>query len=165
MIFNPTGSGKKLPSLNNPGTADDLAKGKELIGADGQIVAGTGNICKYGWNEENLPVLTSALFGTDLILGANVSMQQLQLILRAPTYLTFTDKAGTTFVVKFSMDFSGTTISYVSNGSAFMELQVTVNVKANSISAFIKGTANAVTEFIPSGEIKFIHGTFPQVNA
>nr|DAV25347.1 MAG TPA: hypothetical protein [Caudoviricetes sp.] len=41
MIFNPTGSGKKLPSLNNPGTADDLAKGKELIGADGQIVTGT----------------------------------------------------------------------------------------------------------------------------
>lgn len=41
MIFNPTGSGKKLPRLNNPGTAADLAKGKELIGADGQIVTGT----------------------------------------------------------------------------------------------------------------------------
>ena len=41
MIFNPTGSGKNLPSLNNPGTANDLAKGKELIGADGQIVTGT----------------------------------------------------------------------------------------------------------------------------
>lgn len=31
----------ELPELSNPGTAGDLAKGKQLIGADGKLVTGT----------------------------------------------------------------------------------------------------------------------------
>lgn len=42
------GGGVQLPELTNPGTAGDLANGKQLIGADGSVV--TGNV----WNPGNL---------------------------------------------------------------------------------------------------------------
>lgn len=54
MICNPVIAGTKLPDLANPGTAADLAKGKELIGADGQVVTGTLKVI------QNLPVAYSA---------------------------------------------------------------------------------------------------------
>lgn len=40
MIHNPIR--KALPDLSNPGAADDLRSGKQLVGADGSIV--TGNL-------------------------------------------------------------------------------------------------------------------------
>lgn len=39
MIHNPIR--KALPDLSNPGVADDLRSGKQLVGADGSIVTGT----------------------------------------------------------------------------------------------------------------------------
>ena len=39
MIHNPIR--KALPDLSNPGAADDLRSGKQLVGADGSIVTGT----------------------------------------------------------------------------------------------------------------------------
>jgi hypothetical protein len=36
-----TAGGTQLPTLKNPGTAEDLAKGKELIDADGNVVVGS----------------------------------------------------------------------------------------------------------------------------
>jgi hypothetical protein len=33
--------GVELPALDNPGTASDLAKGKQLIGADGSVIEGS----------------------------------------------------------------------------------------------------------------------------
>lgn len=41
MIINEGRPGKKLPALTNPGVAGDLLTGKQLIGADGQIITGT----------------------------------------------------------------------------------------------------------------------------
>lgn len=44
MIFNSDGGGtggKKLPILTTPGSASDLRSGKELIGADGEIITGS----------------------------------------------------------------------------------------------------------------------------
>lgn len=41
MIVNEGGGGKKLPTLTNPGTASDMASGKQLINANGEIVTGT----------------------------------------------------------------------------------------------------------------------------
>ncbi len=41
MIINEGRPGKKLPTLTNPGVAGDLLTGKQLIGADGQIITGT----------------------------------------------------------------------------------------------------------------------------
>jgi hypothetical protein len=35
-----SGGGAELPTLTNPGTASDLAQGKQLIGADGSVVEG-----------------------------------------------------------------------------------------------------------------------------
>lgn len=40
MIVNEGGGGKTLPDLTNPGSANDLAKGKQLIGQNGEIVSG-----------------------------------------------------------------------------------------------------------------------------
>ena len=42
MILNSKKSGKRLPTLTNPGVASDLASGKQMIGADGELVTGTG---------------------------------------------------------------------------------------------------------------------------
>ena len=39
MIHNPIR--KALPDLSNPGAADDLRNGKQLVGADGGIITGT----------------------------------------------------------------------------------------------------------------------------
>lgn len=41
MIFNTSLYGKSLPDLNNPGTANDLRQGKQLIDKDGNILTGT----------------------------------------------------------------------------------------------------------------------------
>ena len=46
MIYNPVTSGKKLPELTSPGVAADLARGKELIGEDGEVV--TGKLIDFG---------------------------------------------------------------------------------------------------------------------
>lgn len=48
--------GVQLPALTNPGGAEDLAKGKEMIGADGKVV--TGNVIvresgTWGYNNGN----------------------------------------------------------------------------------------------------------------
>ena len=48
--------GVQLPALSNPGGAEDLAKGKEMIGADGKVV--TGNVIvresgTWGYNNGN----------------------------------------------------------------------------------------------------------------
>lgn len=45
------GGGTVLPTLTNPGTAEDLLEGKELIDADGNVVTGTmlkGMVVKSG---------------------------------------------------------------------------------------------------------------------
>lgn len=41
MILNSKKSGKRLPTLTNPGVASDLVSGKQLINQDGEIVTGT----------------------------------------------------------------------------------------------------------------------------
>lgn len=41
MLNNPSIGGKNLPTLTTPGTAADLANGKQLIGQDGTIINGT----------------------------------------------------------------------------------------------------------------------------
>ena len=41
MIFNPIIGGKKLPVLDNPGSANDLLEGKQLIDQDGNSLTGT----------------------------------------------------------------------------------------------------------------------------
>lgn len=41
MIFNPIIGGKKLPILDNPGSANDLLEGKQLIDQDGNPLTGT----------------------------------------------------------------------------------------------------------------------------
>lgn len=43
----PVGGGQ-LPTLTNPGTADDLAKGKELIDENGNVIAGNVNVRDSG---------------------------------------------------------------------------------------------------------------------
>lgn len=48
MIINEGGGGKKLPTLMNPGTAFDMASGKQLINAEGEIV--TGSVQTYDEN-------------------------------------------------------------------------------------------------------------------
>lgn len=42
------GGGVQLPTLSNPGTANDLALGKEMIDADGNVVTGNVNIRDSG---------------------------------------------------------------------------------------------------------------------
>lgn len=53
--------GVELPTLNNPGSASDLAQGKQLIGADGSVVEGTVPLYNQnypktefvGWSQED----------------------------------------------------------------------------------------------------------------
>lgn len=40
MIVNEGGGGKTLPVLESPGTSDDLAYGKQLIGQNGEVIHG-----------------------------------------------------------------------------------------------------------------------------
>lgn len=44
MIVNPSMQGKSLPELTSPGTASDLAEGKQLIDENGEIVEGTASL-------------------------------------------------------------------------------------------------------------------------
>lgn len=63
-------TGTQLPTLTNPGTAADMASGKQLIGQDGEIV--TGTISELNSNNSvdlengNIPYLN----GTDIVTRA-----------------------------------------------------------------------------------------------
>ena len=46
------GGGVELPELTNPGTAEDLEDGKELIDAEGNIVTGTVRVAHGGIDQE-----------------------------------------------------------------------------------------------------------------
>ena len=57
--------GVELPTLENPGTASDLAQGKQLIGADGSVVEGNVQVKDRLWStEKNNNVFFDDEYGT-----------------------------------------------------------------------------------------------------
>lgn len=68
-----SGGGAELPTLENPGTAVDLASGKQLIDADGNVVTGSVNTISpgstYNLNKNYTSVKTSG--SSDLALSTN----------------------------------------------------------------------------------------------
>ena len=56
--------GTQLPTLSNPGTASDLASGKQLIGQNGNIITGTHQ-CQAGVTVKRYPTSGLGTFTTD----------------------------------------------------------------------------------------------------
>lgn len=54
VLADKAAGGVELPTLENPGTASDLAQGKQLIGADGSVVEGEVEEITHLWHAWNL---------------------------------------------------------------------------------------------------------------
>lgn len=71
MIFNSDGGGtggKKLPILTTPGSAADLRSGKELIGADGEIITGsvTSRISSNVTTSNNVVTIPAGIYDSQV---------------------------------------------------------------------------------------------------
>lgn len=64
--------GTQLPTLSNPGTASDLASGKQLIGQNGNIITGTHQ-CQAGVTVKRYPASGLGTFTTDSNGSATVN--------------------------------------------------------------------------------------------
>ena len=74
-------TGTQLPALSNPGSASDLAQGKQLIGADGSVVKGNllNNTDEYarrytGFYEDSTYLSPKFVVDNDIILRAGISV-------------------------------------------------------------------------------------------
>ena len=90
-------SGVELPTLENPGTASDLAEGKQLIDADGNVV--TGNIWVLESNK-----------GTDLSSNPNSYPQYIE----SSKIFRFSDDMHHNYLCR-----EGSTICVIKNGAVF----------------------------------------------
>lgn len=63
-MVNDLPEGTQLPTLSNPGTAADLASGKQLIGQDGNVITGTHQ-CQAGVTVKRYPASGLGSFTTN----------------------------------------------------------------------------------------------------
>jgi hypothetical protein len=86
--------GVELPALDNPGTASDLAKGKQLIGADGSVIEGSVTehtpaawdlyksvdrsdwVCEYDPEDNNYCLHSKTAFINDAIVRKGAAVSQ-----------------------------------------------------------------------------------------
>lgn len=75
VLLDKAAGGVELPTLENPGSASDLAQGKQLIDADGSVVEGNVKLVEsnsnWGWNNTKPSVNTS-----NGLIGFNVKINQ-----------------------------------------------------------------------------------------
>lgn len=79
-LANKAAGGVELPELENPGSASDLASGKQLIGADGSVVEGNVQVEDRLWStEKNNDVSFDDEYGTIAIgveLGRDILLRE-----------------------------------------------------------------------------------------
>ena len=158
------GETRALSSVFGSCVQSDVAEGKTFTSTAGVRVAGTGRVLQYGWKEDPLMKLDTKQSGTDLLLRLSVDTAKLtDFVNKGDPYLTFTDKAGTSFAIPFSADYGRATVAHISNGTVFKPLMIEVN--ASGVVAFVDEGHETATNFIPSGEIALSHGYFTPPSA
>lgn len=129
--------GAEMPTLTNPGTASDLASGKELIGVDGSVVTGTlkestGSIAHH---------TGSVSYSESEVAGSTVKLITVKAVAEEDVIV----RNGSEFSASASaLDFGDATVADVVSGKTFTSL--------NGVKLVGTNTGGGTGESVPSAE-------------